>query len=106
MATIVLTGFCDPQPPRMLMALQKVTGLSLAEVKRSLSKSEPLVTAELFMNDHEERDAMLLEALEVASQHGVSMRIFEFPSGQEPTAPLSSAFLIDQSTLRNILANF
>ena len=71
--------------------LRPLTGRSMTDLKTAIESGQPVHTAELFMNDHEEVAATLREIVRQLDGSGLDYQVFE------------DEFQIDPSVLLNVL---
>lgn len=96
----------NKQDAQLLMALKKVTGLGLTDIKERLAqgKAAHLLRAELFLNDHVEVDSQMREMLAILNAHHISSYILEIRSTEtwdDPPDPERA--IISEEVLINLL---
>lgn len=95
-ATISLTVDGAPDlPSAILQALYRITGRSTVELRRSIQRGEPLVTAALFGREHIDVVPRLEKTIAYLDDLGLPFVLHEQIDGERDR--------IDRATLRSIL---
>lgn len=84
--------------------IRKITGDSIADVKRHIESSDPFIEMDLFKGDFLENAQKLEKIIQLAAEQNVVLKIWEFPA-KSAYASLSDKQQseITEEILRNIL---
>ncbi|UTV26473.1 hypothetical protein [Photobacterium atrarenae] len=98
---IVFREKCDVG---VLRDLHKLIGGSLSQTLEVIKKGKPVIEMELFDGKYDEKADLLRNLIALFKRGGVSIDIYELPSGQNfETSSLLNESRINLKTLENIL---
>jgi hypothetical protein len=76
---------------------------SIREIGHALSTGGPLLTRELFGNDHDEAAVQLTAVVDALRRHGIEPQIYEISDNTDEASRLDAGNLESVDYLRNVL---